>query len=304
MVKILLEAGAPTSKTYEECGEIEGNALTLAIAMHNRECVRVFLETSTDTQFWDAMNADIFVADADDSDSNMFNFMPEELQELNRPTQLRQSHLRLIIKHFPGLAKMALDRCMSNNLIGSSANKKQKKQQGQQQQATPKAEGETAGSRDFKISVDYTLLDDAFVMPKEEEAGCGDPEGGKNGVLWLEDPQKQQFKAESAEEKLEETSKSARKKWKLHQDAIPYSDSASDLKRNHPLMMMVNEQRTDLLGHPVCMALIRYKWNKFGRQAYIFTLLLNILFCLLLTIYTIATPAPYSHNQIAEHTGL
>ena len=63
-------------------------------------------------------------------------------------------------------------------------------------------------------------------------------------------------------------------------------------------------QRTDLLGHPVCMALIRYKWNKFGRQAYIFTLLLNILFCLFLTIYTISTPAPYSHSQIAEHTGL
>ena len=50
MVKILLEAGAPTSKTYEESGEIEGNALTLAIAMHNRECVRVFLETATDNQ--------------------------------------------------------------------------------------------------------------------------------------------------------------------------------------------------------------------------------------------------------------
>ena len=62
------------------------------------------------------MNADIFVTDMDESDSNMFDFMPEELHEFSSP-QLRQSHLRLIIKHFPGLAKMALDRCMSNNLI-------------------------------------------------------------------------------------------------------------------------------------------------------------------------------------------
>merc|ERR1719461_2272780 len=69
-------------------------------------------------------------------------------------------------------------------------------------------------------------------------------------------------------------------------------------------MIMVNEKRTDLLGHPVCMALIRNKWNKFGRQAYIFTLLLNLLFCVFLTIYTIATPAPYSHSQIAAHLGL
>ena len=302
-----MEAGAPTWKTYEESGEIKGNALTLAIAMHNRECVRVLLETATDSQFWDAMNADVFVSDTDDSDSNIFNFMPEELQELNGPAPLlRQSHLRLIIKHFPGLAKMALDRCMSNNLISSLLNKKQKNKQGQgqqQQQATTRADGETAGSRDFRITVDYTLLDDTFVMPKGE-AESGDPEGGEKRVLWLEDRQKLQSKKESAEEMLEEKSKSVKKTWKLNQDAIAYTDSASDLKRNHPLMMMVNEQRTDLLGHPVCMALIRYKWNKFGRQAYIFTLLLNILFCLLLTIYTIATPAPYSHNQIAEHTGL
>ena len=50
VVKILLEAGAPTSKMYEESGEMKGNALTLAIAMHNRECVKVFLETATDNQ--------------------------------------------------------------------------------------------------------------------------------------------------------------------------------------------------------------------------------------------------------------
>ena len=183
----------------------------------------------------------------------------------------------------------------------ASLNKKQKKQG--QQQATTKVEGETAGSRDFKITVDYTLLDDTFVMPKGEGA-CGDPEGGEKRVLWLEDHQKQQFKTESGEEMLEEKSKSVTKTWKLNPDAIPYTDSASDLRRNHPLMIMVNEQRTDLLGHPVCMALIRYKWNKFGRQAYIFTLSLNILFCLFLTIYTVATPAPYSHSQIADHAGL
>ena len=57
MVKLLLEAGAPTGTTCEY-DETRGNALTLAIAMHNRECVKVFLETANDKQFWDAMGAD------------------------------------------------------------------------------------------------------------------------------------------------------------------------------------------------------------------------------------------------------
>ena len=65
------------------------------------------------------MGADVIVSDSDDSDSGMLgDFMPEELQELNRPPMLRQSHLRLIIKHFPGLAKggFAYDICKGFHL--------------------------------------------------------------------------------------------------------------------------------------------------------------------------------------------
>ena len=29
-------------------------------------------------------------------------------------------------------------------------------------------------------------------------------------------------------------------------------------------MIMVSEQRTQLLGHPLCMALVRNKWNSLG----------------------------------------
>ena len=81
--------------------------------------------------------------------------------------------------------------------------------------------------------------------------------------MWEEVPPKKKKKAESEEDK---SKSEKRKKWRLNPAAVPYTDSASDLKRNHPLMIMVNEKRTDLLGHPVCMALIRNKWNKFGRQ--------------------------------------
>ena len=47
------------------------------------------------------------------------------------------------------------------------------------------------------------------------------------------------------------------------------------------------------------MALIRYKWNTFGRQAYAATFLLYLFYIVFLTIYIIETPAPYSSAQIA-----
>ena len=54
----------------------------------------------------------------------------------------------------------------------------------------------------------------------------------------------------------------------------------------------------DLLSHPVSMALIRHKWNTFGRQAYAATFLNYLLYILFLTVYVIETPAPYSSDQI------
>ena len=49
------------------------------------------------------------------------------------------------------------------------------------------------------------------------------------------------------------------------------------------------------------MALVRYKWNRFGRYVYYFTLGLYLLFLAFLTEFTISTPAPYSASQILEY---
>lgn len=46
------------------------------------------------------------------------------------------------------------------------------------------------------------------------------------------------------------------------------------------------------------MALVRYKWNRFGRYVYYFTLILYLLFVAFLTDFTINTPAAYSPDQI------
>ena len=84
---------------------------------------------------------------------------------------------------------------------------------------------------------------------------------------------------------------------KLNSEAEPYTKSKSILKANHPVMIMVSEQRTQLLGHPLCMALVRNKWNSLGRYVYYGTLILYLLFVGLLTNFVLDTPAPYSAYQ-------
>ena len=52
------------------------------------------------------------------------------------------------------------------------------------------------------------------------------------------------------------------------------------------------------------MALIRYKWNQFGRIVYLGMLILNLLFLIFLSIFTVYSPAPYSSSQIILQTKL
>ncbi len=50
------------------------------------------------------------------------------------------------------------------------------------------------------------------------------------------------------------------------------------------------------------MALVRHKWNSFGRYVYYFTLALYFTFVIFLTDFIINTPAPYSPKQILEYS--
>ena len=38
-------------------------------------------------------------------------------------------------------------------------------------------------------------------------------------------------------------------------------DDLEEIYESHPLMLMIKYKRTDLLGHPLCRALVRYKWT-------------------------------------------
>ena len=50
------------------------------------------------------------------------------------------------------------------------------------------------------------------------------------------------------------------------------------------------------------MALVRHKWNNFGRYVYYTNLLLYLTFLICLTKYMVYTPAPYHAKDILQYT--
>ncbi|XP_023331663.1 transient receptor potential cation channel subfamily A member 1 homolog isoform X2 [Eurytemora carolleeae] len=80
----------------------------------------------------------------------------------------------------------------------------------------------------------------------------------------------------------------------------PYSTDHSAVMWNHPLMVMSRENKRDLLRHPLCLSLIRYKWFKVGRKLYYFNLLFYISFLATLTAYTLTIPNPAEYPEFYD----
>ena len=64
--------------------------------------------------------------------------------------------------------------------------------------------------------------------------------------------------------------------------------------------LIFNVDFQNLLGHPLCMALGRHKWNSFGRYVYYFTLGMFLLFVLALTDFLVSSVAPFSAKHISN----
>eukprot|EP00095_Tigriopus_kingsejongensis_P005747 maker-scaffold28_size608977-snap-gene-2.12 protein:Tk05747 transcript:maker-scaffold28_size608977-snap-gene-2.12-mRNA-1 annotation:"transient receptor potential cation channel subfamily a member 1-like protein" len=203
---------------------------------------------------------------------------------ISKVTGVRETPLRLLIKQFPDLAKKVFDRCMLTNLQSDA-------------QQVQKAEQVTVSGDDptFSITFNYELLDDDYCILDED-----DPKGDDVSLsLKMDMDHLANHKHESEWISTDIWDDNH----KLLPEAQPYSKSSTILKMNHPLMIMVKEQRTSLLGHPLCMALVRHKWNSFGRYVYYFTLLMYLLFVVFLTDFIINTPAPYSTQELLAHQG-
>ena len=69
---------------------------------------------------------------------------------------------------------------------------------------------------------------------------------------------------------------------------------------NHPLMIMAKEEQRNLLRHPLCLALIRRKWQHYGRYLYFTGLFSYLLFLALLTSYALLTPNANTDNNSSD----
>ena len=134
--------------------------------------------------------------------------------------------LRMLIRKFPSLAVKVLDNCITKESVG--------------------AVDQNNNSTDVKAKVqykfDYSFLEDTYnykrhVIRKEEDI----PSSGD--------------KATGEVEKIKFD-------WDPH-GKKPYSRSALVIQNNHPLLLMCKQQHKTLMKHPLCLALLRHKWNKF-----------------------------------------
>uniref|UniRef100_A0A1I7XDQ6 ANK_REP_REGION domain-containing protein n=1 Tax=Heterorhabditis bacteriophora TaxID=37862 RepID=A0A1I7XDQ6_HETBA len=124
--------------------------------------------------------------------------------------------------------------------------------------------GERSEDYNFFYVYDFEFLDDTYMMPS------------KNGTELLS------------------TINPFNDDGFLKKGAKAYSDDYDVIYKNHPLKIMVNSERLDLLSHPLAISLLKYKWNSLGRFVYYFALAIYIVFIFLYTIYITQTPAPYN----------
>ena len=78
----------------------------------------------------------------------------------------------------------------------------------------------------------------------------------------------------------------------------PYTNDYEMIMRNHPMMIMAENSRTELLRHPLCLALVRKKWMNYGRPCfYGLQLYPYLVFLAFLTMFVFTSPNPIQHKQ-------
>ena len=66
---------------------------------------------------------------------------------------------------------------------------------------------------------------------------------------------------------------------------------------NHPLMIMANERKVDLLQHPLSLAITLRKWNMYGRRFYFFQISFYVLFLIALNLFILTTETPIDSTE-------
>ncbi|KAL3313388.1 hypothetical protein Ciccas_008013 [Cichlidogyrus casuarinus] len=80
----------------------------------------------------------------------------------------------------------------------------------------------------------------------------------------------------------------------------PYTNSAAFVMEQHPLNLMMEMDREELLKHEVTKRLLKFKWSKPGAWIYYFTLFIYIAFLACYTAYVLGTTVPYTYTYDQE----
>nr|XP_018667617.1 transient receptor potential cation channel subfamily A member 1 homolog isoform X1 [Ciona intestinalis] len=175
---------------------------------------------------------------------------------------------RRLIKHLPAVAEAVLTKCMKKDNLRSD-------------------------NPNYEITFDYKFLDDAFEV--------GRWSGGKDLI-------KQEKNTNSSSNKkvdfFLEQYDIYDNYHRLKKGVVPYSDSAADVSKDHPLTLMVESKRESLLQHPTVTSLLNYKWKKFGRYLYGLNLASYIVYLVLLNVYMTTTPPRFAINITGTESGI
>ena len=87
----------------------------------------------------------------------------------------------------------------------------------------------------------------------------------------------------------------------VHRDNDDKGESYIVDINNHPMVIMADEKKLDLLQHPLCIAIILKKWSMY-RWYYYFTLVFYALFLTFLMLYTMSSPTPIDNPGLFNCT--
>ena len=82
----------------------------------------------------------------------------------------------------------------------------------------------------------------------------------------------------------------------LTKDQFKFKDYEVEIN-NHPLMIMANERKVDLLQHPLSLAITLRKWNMYGRKFYFFQIGFYVVFLLALNLFILTSKTPIDTSQ-------
>ena len=172
-----------------------------------------------------------------------------------------ETPIRMLIKRYPDLAEMVFNNCITK---------------------TSDNAGQSAHTKTDFVCMDYEFIDDGFFIQ------APDKDSKDNFFTYCS---------------INEEDKCIMFK---HQ----YSRNAKVVMDNHPLMIMAKEEQRvrrnisicrvafwrvfflhfqNLLKHPICLALIRRKWQNYGRYLYFAGLFFYLVYLFFITYYAILT---------------